>query len=114
MRFARGRRPNPGGKATSKLEAEYGKHLEIMKRAGEIVDYKHQPLKLRLADLTYYSPDYAVLHNDDSMAFVEVKSYWEDDARVKIKVAAEQFPWFRFVAAERRRKADPWTLKEFS
>ena len=30
----------------------------------------------------------------------EVKGHWEDDARVKIKVAATQHPWFRFLAVK--------------
>ena len=40
----------------------------------------------------------------------EVKGFWMDDARVKIKVASEMFP-FRFVAVT--RKAGRWEAEEF-
>ena len=32
----------------------------------------------------------------------EVKGWWRDDARVKIKVAAELFPWIQFVAVTKQ------------
>jgi hypothetical protein len=40
---------------------------------------------------------------DGSLECIEVKGYWMDDARVKIKVAAEMYP-FRFVAAKPKSK----------
>ena len=44
----------------------------------------------------------------------EVKGYWQDDARVKIKVAADQYP-FRFVAIKARAKKDGggWAVEDF-
>lgn len=112
-RFARARRPNPGGQAVSKLERDYGAHLEALKRSGEIIDYKHQPLKLRLADKTYYNPDYSVHRADDVIELVEVKGFWEDMSRVKVKVCAERFPEFLFVAVTRPKKNEGWKREEF-
>jgi hypothetical protein len=112
-RFARARKPNPGGQAVSKLEREYGNFLEHQKRLGSIVGYKHQPLKLRLADKTYYNPDYSVHRNDDVIELVEVKGLWEDMSRVKVKVCAEQFPEFLFVAVTRPKKNEEWKREEF-
>lgn len=42
-------------------ERAYGQLLELRKRAGEIAWYKFEGLKLRLADNTFYTPDYAVM-----------------------------------------------------
>jgi hypothetical protein len=81
----------------NKTEAEYAGRLEIKKRAGEILDYRFEHLKIRLADKTFYTPDF-VVYAPDGMEFHEVKGHWEDDARVKIKVAAEQNQMHRFVA----------------
>jgi hypothetical protein len=39
-----------------------------------------------------------VIADDDVVEFHEVKGHWQEDARVKIKVAAEKFPMFRFHA----------------
>lgn len=49
------------------------------------------------------------------MELHEVKGYWEDDARVKIKVAAEAFWMFRFIAIKARPKKEGggWEIEEF-
>jgi len=41
-----------------------------------------------------------VIRADGGIELHEVKGHWEDDARVKIKVAATQHPWFRFLAVK--------------
>ena len=60
----------------------------------------HEAVKLRLADKTFYTPDFVVIRADGGIELHEVKGHWEDDARVKIKVAATQHPWFRFLAVK--------------
>lgn len=52
---------------------------------------------------------------DRSLEIHETKGHWEDDARVKIKVAAEALPIFRFVALKRRSKKDGggWSEEAF-
>src|SRR3972149_1959714 len=85
--------------AMNKTEAAYGQHLELLKRAGEVLWYRFEGLKLRLADNTFYTPDFAVLAKDFVMECQEVKGHWHDDARVKIKVAAAMYP-FRFMAVQ--------------
>lgn len=82
----------------NKTEALYEKTLLARKMAGEIHDYKFEPVKLRLADSTYYTPDFLVVMADGEIWLHEVKGFWRDDARVKFKTAAEAFPWFGFCA----------------
>ena len=100
--------------AMNKTEAEYGAHLEAMKIAGQILWYRFEGIKLRLADNTFYTPDFAVLNANSEMEIHEVKGYWQDDARVKIKIAAEMYP-FRFIALKKQAKRDGggWTEEEF-
>ncbi|MBO9710543.1 MAG: hypothetical protein J7521_20270 [Caulobacter sp.] len=95
----------------NKMEAEYGAMLEVRKRAGEVAWYAFEGIKLRLADLTFYSPDYLVMLTNGELEVHEVKGFWEDDARVKIKVAASLFP-FRFIAVQKARGA--WSFEDFS
>ena len=83
----------------NKTEAEYAGMLELRKRAGEIAWYAFEAMKLRLADNTFYTPDFAVMANDGVLEMHEVKGFWQDDARVKIKVAASLYP-FRFIAVQ--------------
>lgn len=101
--------------AMNKTEAAYGQHLELLKRAGEVLWYRFEGIKLRLADLTFYTPDYAVMMADGQMQIHEVKGFWEDDARVKIKVAAEMYP-FKFLAVKVRSKKDGggYAVEDFS
>jgi len=98
----------------NKTEAAYARHLETRKRVGEVLWYRFEGLKLRLADNTFYSPDFAVMLADGSLECHEVKGFWVDDARVKIKVAADQYP-MRFIAVKVRAKKDGggWKLEEF-
>lgn len=85
-------------------ERDYGDTLELRKRAGEIAWYRFEGVKLRLADNTFYTPDFAVMLIGGELEIHEVKGHWTDDARVKIKVAAEMYP-FRFIAVRKVRGA---------
>ena len=98
----------------NKTEAAYAKLLEEMKYAGEVAWYRFEGVKLRLADNTFYSPDFAVMRSDGQMEMHEVKGMWTDDARVKIKVAADAYP-FKFVAVKVKPKKDGggWAVEEF-
>ena len=97
--------------AMNKTEARYAQRLEAMKHAGEIAWYRFEGLKLRLADKTFYTPDFAVMLADGVMECHEVKGHWQDDARVKIKLAADQYP-FRFVAI-RAARGGAWEMEWF-
>ena len=95
-----------------KTEAQYVTQvLAPMLAAREIVSWKFEPLKLKLAPKTFYTPDFLVVHAD-RFALHEVKGHWEDDARVKIKCAAQAYPWFEFVAVKRERGG--WVTEWFS
>ncbi|TBL50562.1 DUF1064 domain-containing protein [Obesumbacterium proteus] len=98
----------------NKTESEYCQLLELRKRVGEIVWYRFEGVKLRLADNTFYTPDFAVMLITGEMEMHEVKGFWTDDARVKIKVAAEQYP-FRFIAVKPKAKkaGGGWEVEEF-
>lgn len=99
----------------NKLEADYAAHLESLRRNGEISMWMYEPLKLNLApgQACSYTPDFMVVSRDNVLELHEVKGFWEDDARVKIKVAADKFP-FVFVTVSRRRKSDPWRYEFFT
>ena len=98
----------------NKTEAEYAQELELRKHAGEIAWYRFEGLKLRLADNTFYTPDFAVMRSNGLMECHEVKGFWTDDARVKIKVAADAYP-FAFFAVRKATKRDGggWAWEEF-
>lgn len=86
-------------------EAAYAAHLEEMKQAGEVLWYKFEGVKLRLADNTFYSPDFAVMLSNCEIEMHEVKGFMTDDANVKIKVAASMYP-FTFLIVRKKSKKD--------
>ncbi|WP_454826057.1 hypothetical protein [Paraburkholderia xenovorans] len=100
--------------AMNQTEQRYARHLEDRKRAGEIVWYGFEAWKFRLADSTFYTPDFAVMLADGRIECHEVKGHWQDDARVKIKVAAYQHP-VRFIAvtAKSKKAGGGWQVEEF-
>lgn len=98
----------------NKTEASYGQELEARKIAGEVLWYKFEGLKLRLADNTFYTPDFAVMLADNTIECHEVKGFWQDDARAKIKIAADLYP-FRFIAvkAQSKKNGGGFSVEEF-
>jgi hypothetical protein len=98
----------------NKTEQAYQDFLERRKVGGQVLWYRFEGVKLRLADNTFYTPDFAVMLADGVMEMHEVKGHWQDDARAKIKIAAEMYP-FRFIAIKARAKKDGggWALEEF-
>lgn len=109
--FALGRL-KPG--VMNKTERAYADTLEWRRRAGEVVWFKFEAIKLRLADNTFYTPDFLVMLADGTLEAHEVKGHWRDDARAKIKIAAELYP-FRFIAVTPRAKRDAggWNVETF-
>lgn len=101
--------------AMNKTEERYER--EVLKPemlAGLIAWYRFEGLKLRLADNTFYTTDFAVMRADGLIECREIKGFWTDDARVKIKVAAEQYP-FRFIAlkAQSKKAGGGWEAEVF-
>lgn len=96
----------------NKLEAAYAGILDAEKRLGIITWFGFEAVKLRLANSTHFTPDFAVVLPDGRMEFREVKGFWRDDARVKIKLAAELLP-FRFCAVTRERGTGRWEMEVF-
>ena len=107
---ARGLGRQAARKGRSKLEERYAEHLKLLQLAGEIADFREQAFRLRLAGSAFYKPDFLVILADGLVEFHETKGHWEEAARVRIKVAAELYPWFTFKAVQ--FKAGNWVVEE--
>lgn len=98
----------------NKTEAAYAAFLDTLKACGDVTWWQFESHKLRLADNTFYSPDFAVMRASGEMEMHEVKGFWTDDARVKIKVAAAKFPYqFIAVQALAKSKGGGWKVERF-
>lgn len=99
----------------NKLESAYAAHLTQLQHAGDVAWYRFEGVKLRLADNTFYTPDFAIMLADGRLQMHETKGGpWADDARVKIKVAASIYP-MQFVAVKARAQKDGggWSYEWF-
>ncbi|HCM9501962.1 DUF1064 domain-containing protein [Enterobacter roggenkampii] len=97
----------------NKTEEAYAAHLKRI--TGTVIAwYKFEGIKLRLADNTFYTPDFAVMLITGEMELHEVKGFWTDDARVKIKVAADMYPFtFRALKPIPKSKGGGWNCETF-
>lgn len=99
----------------SKLERKFAAFLPWLQSKGDFHRWAHEPMKLKLAPNTFYTPDFASFTHIQGMAMVtlyEVKGYWRDDARVKFKIAANMYPEFLFVAVTWDSHAKCWSFTD--
>lgn len=100
----------------NKTEQAYADMLETLRRAGEIAWYKFGGVKLRLADNTFLTVDFAVLRSDGVFELHDCKgskAIYQDDARVKMKVAAELYPFvFKLAFPRPKRDGGGWIIEE--
>ncbi|NYT38888.1 DUF1064 domain-containing protein [Allopusillimonas soli] len=96
----------------NKTETAYSQLLQSRQHAGEILWYAFEGIKLRLADKTFLTVDFAVMDADGYLQMVDVKGaahLFSDDAKVKMKVAAERFPFaFKIVYPRPKRDGGGW------
>ncbi len=108
---AKGRICSPMG--MNKGETAYQAHLELEKRIGEVLYFEYEPISLKLAHDVRYTPDFLVVKAHLDIEFHEVKgkktfkrpdgsvirvgAFMEEDARLKIAMAAAKFPYLRFL-----------------
>lgn len=100
--------------AMNKTEARFAQLLELERHAGKVKWWKFEGIKLMLAKNTSITVDFAVLPDTDILTMIDVKgskALFTDDARAKMKVAAELYP-FVFKVAYPRAKGEGWEIEE--
>ena len=80
----------------SNLERRYAEILEGRKIVGEIRMWLYEPASLQIGGGARYTPDFLVFNLDGSVEFHEVKGFWREAAKVRLRVAIEKFPMFGF------------------
>lgn len=100
----------------NKTEAAYFEHLKARQRIGEYRRVDAHPEHLRLADSTFYVPDFRVIVAATGVIeFHEVKGFLRDDSWAKLKIAVEMHP-YRFLIVRLAKgnslKAPQWTINE--
>lgn len=96
----------------NKLEAKYADFLETRKRAGEIISWRFEEQKFRLADRTWYTPDFQVMNADGGIEYHETKGFMQDDANVKLKAIADKFREYAWFLVTWDGKSKNWKIEE--
>lgn len=91
----------------NRWESEYDQMLRLEFMAGEILDYGFQRITLKLGADCRYTPDFDVVRKDGTLELHEVKGFFRDDAKVKIKAAANKF---KFVFILARKEKGAWDI----
>lgn len=111
-RLARGR-TRGRKKGMNATEEAYALILKARLERGEIVWFAFEAITFGVAEQCRFTPDFVVQLPDGTIEFHEVKGWrFEDDALVKIKVAAEMFGMFTFRAFVKQSKKDGGGWKE--
>ena len=113
---AKGRRPKNrlvgyDADRMNKTETKYAELLETQRRAGKILFWRYESVKFRLADRTWYTPDFYIMRPDGTIEIHETKGWMEEDANIKIKTVAELFPEFLFVLV--KWSNNTWQFKRY-
>lgn len=114
IRPAKGRRARRDPGTMNGLESRYARDiLAVRKAAGEIAEWWYEAVTFKLAPDTRYTPDFLVQLADGTLECHECKGFFEDHAKVKIKVAATMYP-HRFVLVRKLAKTDGghWDIQE--
>lgn len=91
----------------NRTEAAYAQLLTGQLQQGEILWWKFEGIKLRLADNCFLTVDFAVMNRAGELQMIDVKgarAVWSDDSKVKMRVAAELYPFPFFVAFPQSKK----------
>jgi len=75
------------------LEKAFAASLEAKKAAGLIVWWAFEPIRIRLADSTFYKPDFLTVDIEGRTDVYETKGLMREAARVRLNVAADRLPW---------------------
>lgn len=100
----------------NETEKRYARHLDELKLAGEVLWWRFEAMKFLLAPVTTLTPDFMVQLADGTIEYHDVKgakAIYEDDAKVKMKVAAASFPFtFRVVYPVKKADGGGWNIEE--
>ncbi|TPW31824.1 DUF1064 domain-containing protein [Martelella alba] len=102
----------PPGKM-NRTEARFASHLDALMTTGDLLWWRFEAIKLTLAKNTTITVDFATLPASGLLTMIDVKgskAIYTDDARAKMKIAADIFP-FVFQVAYPKDKGAGWRIE---
>jgi hypothetical protein len=100
----------------NKTEQAYANYLADRKYKGEIEWFCFEGIRLRLAERTSLTVDFAVMRADGVLEMIDVKgskAIIMDDSKAKIKIAASLFPFvFKLAFPIAKKDGGGWLEEE--
>lgn len=115
LRTSNRRGNHTAGEMNKTEQRFYRDRVEPLLLTGEIIASHFEAINFKLAgDKCWYRPDFVLFYADGRIEAIDVKggAGFEDDALVKIKVAAAQYPMF-FWSAWTWKKSTGWVQRKF-
>lgn len=77
-------------------EANYARYLEFLKQHNQIKDWEHEPDTFWFNNIKRgcrsYLPDFKIINNNGSIEYHEVKGWYDERSKTKIKRMAKYYP----------------------
>jgi hypothetical protein len=89
-------------------ERQYAEHLDALKRAGEVLWWSTQAVRVRIGDGAFFKPDFLVVWRDGRTTVDEVKGHEREAAVVRFKAAAMAVPVWGWRML--RRQGGAWVV----
>ena len=86
----------------NKLEAAFAQTLDYRKQAGELIWWGFEPFRIRLANGSFYRPDFVAVDTEGRSEIYECKGFMREAARVRLKVAVEKLPYPFFLVRKHK------------
>lgn len=99
-------------KNMNKTERDRAFDLEAMRRDGQIVAWWYEKWTFKLADDLRYTPDFVIQRPNGALEVEEVKGFWRDDARAKVRMFVELYP-FPVRAYTKAKTHSGWDVETF-
>lgn len=82
-------------------EANYARYLEFLKQHNEIKEWEHEPDTFWFKNIKRgcrsYLPDFKITNNNGSIEYHEVKGWYDDRSKTKIKRMAKYYPEVKLI-----------------
>lgn len=100
----------------NQTEAKYDHYLARRLMAGDVLWYRFEGIKFKLADNTHLTIDFALMRADGVLEMHDVKgarAIIEEDAKAKMKIAASMFPFvFKLAFPRKESEGGGWTWED--
>jgi len=100
MKTALALSPSKDEAKLNKLEAAW---LAVLRANTALQWVGVQCLTVKIGDDCRFTPDFAAIDRSGKLLAYETKGFFRDDAKVKLKAAARQYPWIEFVLVTRTK-----------